>query len=82
MNESKVEAIRNCPTHKIVKDLQRFLRFANFYCRFIHNYSSITLPLMSLISGNPKSLSWPQETAFNTLKEVFCDAQFMLQLLK
>lgn len=33
------------------KQLQRFLGFANFYCRFIHNYSSITAPLTALTSS-------------------------------
>ena len=31
-----------------VKDIQLFLDFCNFYCRFIENYSNIVVPLMRL----------------------------------
>ncbi|KAK3505639.1 hypothetical protein QTP70_004727 [Hemibagrus guttatus] len=65
MDEGKVTAIRNWPTPTIVKELQRFLGFANFYRRFIQNYSSIANPLTSLLR---KSLPWSPsaEEAFTT----------------
>ena len=44
----KVQAIRDCPTPKSVKEVQAFLGFANFYRRFIEDYSKITLPLTKL----------------------------------
>lgn len=35
VDESKVEAVTNWPKPTTVKELQRFLGFANFYRRFI-----------------------------------------------
>ncbi|KAL0151330.1 hypothetical protein M9458_053324 [Cirrhinus mrigala] len=32
-----------------IKDLQRFLGFANFYCRFVKNFSILTTPLTALL---------------------------------
>ncbi|KAK3568744.1 hypothetical protein QTP86_016297 [Hemibagrus guttatus] len=73
MDEGKVAAIRDWPTPTTVKELQRFLGFANFYRRFIWNYSAIANPLTSLLRNKPKSLPWTSsaEEAFNTLKETF-----------
>lgn len=45
MEEGKVSAILYWHTPTIVKELQRFLGFANFCCRFIHSFRSITTPL-------------------------------------
>ncbi|KAK3543848.1 hypothetical protein QTP70_030068 [Hemibagrus guttatus] len=73
MDKGKVAAIRDWPTPTTVKELQRFLGFANFYRRFIRNYSAIANPLTSLLRNKPKSLPWTSsaEEAFNTLKEAF-----------
>ncbi|XP_016145267.1 RNA-directed DNA polymerase homolog, partial [Sinocyclocheilus grahami] len=49
MDERKVDAIQNWPVPTTVKELQRFLGFANFYRRFIYHYSSITSPLTSML---------------------------------
>ncbi|KAK3570038.1 hypothetical protein QTP86_009442 [Hemibagrus guttatus] len=73
MDEGKVTAIRDWPTPTTVKELQRFLGFANFYRWFIQNYSSIAHPLTSLLQNKPKSLAWSPaaEKAFNLLKKAF-----------
>ncbi|KAK3544371.1 hypothetical protein QTP86_010148 [Hemibagrus guttatus] len=80
MDEGKITAIRNWPTPITVKELQRFLRFANFYRRFIQNYSSIANPLTSLLQNKPKSLAWSPaaEEAFNTLKKAFTTAPLLI----
>ncbi|KAK3545179.1 hypothetical protein QTP70_001771 [Hemibagrus guttatus] len=80
MDERKVAAVRNWPIPTSVKDLQRFLGFANFYRRFIQGYSSITNPLTSLLRNKPKSLTWtPAATqAFDKLKTAFTTAPLLL----
>jgi hypothetical protein len=45
MNPLKTKAIHEWPTPACKKDLQSFLGFANYYCRFIRNFSEIALPL-------------------------------------
>ncbi|KAK3545867.1 hypothetical protein QTP70_016400 [Hemibagrus guttatus] len=39
------------PAPSTIRELQRFLGFANFYRRFIRNYSSVATPLTSLLMG-------------------------------
>ncbi|KAK3572801.1 hypothetical protein QTP86_007406 [Hemibagrus guttatus] len=73
MDQSKVQAVTGWPEPTTVKDLQRFLGFANFYCRFIRNYSSIASPLTSLLKGKPRKLAWGalSQEVFATLKRSF-----------
>ena len=72
MADDKIHAILDWPEPRKVKDVQSFLGFANFYQRFIHNYSEITVPLTRLTR---KGLTWDFNegchTAFRTLKEAF-----------
>ncbi|KAK3569151.1 hypothetical protein QTP86_025434 [Hemibagrus guttatus] len=80
MDEGKITAVRDWPAAATVKELQRFLGFANFYRRFISNYSSIADPLTNLLRNKPKSLLWSPaaEGAFNTLKRAFTTAPFLI----
>lgn len=48
MSADKVKAIFDWPVPQKVKDVQSFLGFANFYCRFIFNYSDIVVPMTCL----------------------------------
>ena len=45
MSLDKIQTISDWPEPRKVKDIQSFLGFANFYCRFIFNYSDIVVPL-------------------------------------
>ncbi|XDV43397.1 hypothetical protein PO909_011882 [Leuciscus waleckii] len=80
MDQRKVEAIRNWPQPVTIKELQRFIGFAKFYRRLIHNYSLLSSPLTSLLKTRPKSLSWNPEatTAFATLKEAFANSPILI----
>ena len=49
MSERKVEAVKNWGVPKSVKDIQRFLGFANFYRRFIKGFSGICRPITNLL---------------------------------
>lgn len=54
---AKVKAVVEWPKPEGRKQLQRFLGFANFYRRFIKDYSKVAAPLTSLA----KPFSWPAE---------------------
>ena len=45
----KVASIADWPTSTNVKEVQLFLGFYNFYCRFIQNYSKMAKLLFKLI---------------------------------
>ena len=51
-NPLRVSTIREWPIPASVKDLQVFLGFTNFYCRFVIKYALITLPLTNLLKGD------------------------------
>ncbi|KAK3508688.1 hypothetical protein QTP70_004202 [Hemibagrus guttatus] len=80
MDEGKITAVLDWPAPATVKELQRFLGFANFYRRFISNYSSIADPLTNLLRNKPKSLLWSPAAkgAFNTLKRAFTTAPLLI----
>jgi len=75
MAQSKVDAILKWPTPKNVKQIQSFLGFANFYRRFIFNYSDIVVPLTRLTR---KGAAWDwtnkADAAFRSLKQSFTKA--------
>ncbi|KAI5615382.1 hypothetical protein C0J50_8763, partial [Silurus asotus] len=76
MDEGKVKAVRDWPIPETIKELQRFLGFANFYRRFFQGYSRIAAPLTSLLRGEARTLKWTPEAqeAFHELRRRFCDA--------
>jgi len=63
----------------VVEWLQRFLGFANFYRRFIRDYSRIAAPLTKLTSP-AVPFSWTPEAglAFAVLKERFTSAPILV----
>ncbi len=72
MNSFKINIIVNWLTLINVKDIQSFLDFANFYKRFIYNYSRIANSLTCLIR-KIELFVWFQkcQKTFNILKKVF-----------
>ena len=72
MNFFKINIIVNWLILINVKDVQSFLNFANFYRRFIYDYSRIVTSLTRLIKKNVLFV-WFQkcQIAFNILKKVF-----------
>jgi len=55
MTSTKVEEIRAWSTPEKVVDVQSFIGFANFYCRFIKGFSKIAKPLTDLTK---KGIKW------------------------
>ncbi len=49
IEEKRIEAVRDWPEPQSVRDIQVFLGFANFYRRFIRNFSRIVAPLTSML---------------------------------
>ena len=47
--DEQIKAIKQLPELQSVQDIQVFLEFANFYKRFIQEFSQITAPLTSML---------------------------------
>ena len=62
MTSKKVEDIQAWNTLQSVKDVQRFMGFANFYRRFIEGFSKIAKPVTALTK---KSVKWNWTPACN-----------------
>jgi hypothetical protein len=52
VDPGKIEAIKKSKAPTIVKEVQRFIGFSNFYRGFIENFSEVIAPLMLLIRKN------------------------------
>ncbi len=76
MDNAKVKAVLDWPTSKTVKELQRFLGFANFYRRLIRDFSTVAAPITALLKGKPNKLVWKEAatSVFNRLKSRFTSA--------
>jgi hypothetical protein len=66
----KIEAITKYPRPETPGDVRSFLGLAQFYRRFIRNFSTIAVPLYELTKGTTQ-YTWnqPQERAFAELKK-------------
>lgn len=80
MDPAKLSAVKDWPQPENRKELQRFLGFANFYRRFIRDYSKVAAPLTALTSTTRRFL-WTQEAtrAFQDLKLRFTSAPILTQ---
>jgi hypothetical protein len=75
MSSEKIQAITDWPEPRKVKDIQSFLGFANFYRRFIFNYSDIVVPLTRLTRKDaPWNFSEECRKSFEELKKAFTTA--------
>jgi len=72
MEEEKVKGVLDWPRPKCVKDIQKFLGLANYYRRFVKDFTTIAKPLHWLVKKDEK-WNWgeKQEDAFQGLKKVF-----------
>jgi hypothetical protein len=75
MDPSKIQAILGWPMATKIHNLQSFLGFANFYQRFINNYSGIVIPLTCLLHKDTVWKWSPQcQEIFDMLKKAFTKA--------
>ncbi len=79
MEDKKVQAVIDWPQPVTLKELQRFLGFANFYRRFIRNFSTVAAPMTSMFKRGRQRLVWtPAAIAdFQKLKERFTTAPIL-----
>ena len=68
--DKTVRTIEEWEAPTSVKDVQVFMGFANFYRRFIRNFSGLCKPITDLLRGNPKDFVWTEavDRAFRILK--------------
>lgn len=82
--ESKVQAIKDFPTPRTVKELRRFLGMLNFYHRFVPAAASIQAPLNSLLAGpkikgsHPITLTAEHLEAFENCKRSLSEATLLV----
>jgi hypothetical protein len=81
MDPAKVKTILEWQPPRSVRDVQCFLGFANFYRKFIWNYSKIVLPLTQLTKKD-QAFIWTNEadTAFTQLKKAFTSAPILAHI--
>ncbi|KAK1806858.1 hypothetical protein P4O66_005342 [Electrophorus voltai] len=81
MQPGKVEAVKAWLRPHTRKALQCFLRFANFYRRFIKFFSTLAQPLTHLLWGQNKRLNWNPRAvrSFEELKNAFSTAPVLRQ---
>ena len=78
MDPAKVSAVADWPTPSSRKKVQQFLGFANFYRKFVRNFSSIAAPMHVLTSPSVQFVWTPQaDQAFQKLKKVFTTAPIL-----
>ena len=73
MTDETIRTIQEWESPKSAKDVQVFMGFANFYRRFIRNFSGICKPITDMLQGNPKDFVWSRtcERHFQFLKACF-----------
>jgi len=78
MSDNKIKIIQDWLEPKKVKDIQPFLGFTNFYCRFIFNYLDIVIPLTCLTQKDiPWKFNPSCQDAINSLKKAFTSAPIL-----
>ncbi|KYB29879.1 hypothetical protein TcasGA2_TC034535 [Tribolium castaneum] len=77
-DEKKVEAIKQIPPPRNLKQLQSFLQTCSWFRRFIDQFASVARPLSELTKKNA-SWKWgnAQDEAFTTLKEKLTTAPIL-----
>ena len=75
MDPTKLQVVEQREPPKLVKAVRSFIRFCNFYWKFIPNFSALAQPLHNLIKKGTTFL-WgkEQDDTFIKLKEMFFSA--------
>ncbi|XP_073727643.1 uncharacterized protein [Misgurnus anguillicaudatus] len=73
--EAKVGAIQNWPRPQTKRQVKSFLGLANYYRRFVPNFSSLVAPITELTTNRySRMVKWSKEAeeAFSQLKRMLC----------
>jgi len=72
MEAEKVDGMLSWPQPKNMKDIRKFLGLANYYRRFIKDFSQVARP-MNVLTQKAERWQWEkaQQKAFNKLKRIF-----------
>ena len=75
VDAKKVEAVQAWPPPTNIHDLRAFLGLANYYRRFVHNYSKLTLPLTRMLKkGAVVHMGVAEMEAFDCIKDALTTA--------
>src|SRR5437588_777053 len=79
MDLVKLKAVKDWPRPKTVKDIQKFLRFCNFYRHFVKNYSELAQPLFDL-TRKDEPFIWTDchEQAFTGLQNALTSSPVLI----
>jgi hypothetical protein len=79
MMEDKVQAVREWPTPRSVRDVRAFLGTAGYYRKFIRDFSAIAAPLSELTKDSVK-FEWaaPHQAAFAQLKTAIAQGPVLI----
>lgn len=71
-DDMKVEAIKNIPTPKTVKEVRSLVGVVTWYSHFVKDFSSLMTPITSLIKRKAQKVVWTEEAdkAFIEIKKV------------
>ena len=66
-NPEKIKCVKNWPTPTDHEGLRQFIGFASYYCKFIHHFADIAVPLHAL-TEKTKAWLWTMlcDKAFHT----------------
>ena len=69
MSDVDIQTVKNWPTPRCSKDVERFAGLANYHRGFVKNFSKLASPLYQVVGKNKFRWGEEQEKAFTTLKE-------------
>ena len=85
MNSKRIQMIKKWFKFKTYREIQIFLKFVNFYRRFIYRYFKIIAPLTNLLKDNENEkkkdfFEWSEsiEQTFHQFCDIFMSASFFI----